>query len=131
VGPGPFRLTVAALSVAVLVAARLASVGGPGSLGAYFIAGYALTMVLNVLVPHVAATVALGIYAPGTATALVLNLPLGCWLVYRSLTEGYVEPSVFAVVGPVTAIGILASIPLLFALGRSLTHSQRRRPAAG
>jgi uncharacterized membrane protein len=123
IGRGPFRFAVAVLSAAVLIAAWLATVGGPRSFGAYFIAGYGLTMALNVFIPHVAATVALRSYAPGTATGLLFNLPLGSLLVYRSLIEGYVEPSVFAIAGPVTVLCIVASIPLLFAAGRKLTLS--------
>ena len=78
-------------------------------------------MVLNALVPHVAATMALCSYAPGTATALLLNLPLGGYLVYRSLTERHVEPSVFLIAGPATTLTIIASIPLLFAAYNQLT----------
>jgi hypothetical protein len=114
----------------VLLAAALASIGGPRSFGAYFIAGYALAMVLNVVIPHLAATITLHTYAPGTATALLLNLPLGGWLVYRSLLEGYVEPTLFAVFGPITVLSIVASIPLLFAAGRKLTLSSSKQPPA-
>ena len=121
VGSNPFRFAVVVLSVAVLVAASLASIGGARSVGAYFIAGYAVAMVLNVLIPHVAATIALRAYAPGTATALLFNLPLGSLLVYRSLKEGYVEPKVFAISAPVTVLCMGAAIPLLFAAGKKLT----------
>jgi hypothetical protein len=120
VQPAVFRFAVAVLSIAALLAAWLAAVGGPGSFGAYFIAGYALAMGLNVLAPHLAATLALRKYAPGTATGLLFNLPLGGWLLYRALMEGYVDPGVFLYSGPLTVLCILASIPLLFALGRKL-----------
>ena len=129
VSSGAFRFGAVVLSVAVLVAALLASLGGPQSFGAYFISGYALTMVLNALIPHVVATIALRVYAPGTATALLFNLPLGGWLVYRSLVEGYVEPKVFAIAGPATVVCIIASIPLLFAIGTKLTNASRRTRA--
>lgn len=120
VQPSVFRFAVAVLTGAVLLAAWLATVGGPGSFGAYFISGYALAMALNVLVPHLVATLALRKYAPGTATGLLFNLPLGGWLLYRALTEGYVDPGVFLYSGPITVLCILASIPLLFALGKKL-----------
>ena len=119
------RFGAVVLSVVVLVAALLASIGGAQSFGAYFISGYALAMALNVLVPHVVATVALRVYAPGTATALLFNLPLGGWLVYRSLVEGYVVPKIFAIAGPATVVGIIASIPLLFVIGKKLTNASR------
>jgi len=129
VSAGAFRFGAVVLSIAVLVAAQLASMGGAKSFGAYFISGYALAMALNAFVPHVIATFALRVYAPGTATALLLNLPLGGWLVYRSLVEGYLEPKVFAVTGPVTVVCIVASIPLLFAIGAKVTNASRKMRA--
>jgi hypothetical protein len=54
-----FRFGAGVLSVAALGAALLASIGGSQSFGACFISGYALAMLLNVFVPHVAATIAL------------------------------------------------------------------------
>ena len=126
VSSGAFRFGAVVLSVVVLVAALSASIGGARSVGAYLISGYALAMVLNVFIPHVVATIALRAYAPGTATALLFNLPLGGWLVYRSLIEGYVEPRVFAVAGPITVVCLIASIPLLFAIGTKLTNASRR-----
>jgi len=130
VTPGAFRFAVAVLSVAVVVAAWLASAGGARSCGAYFVTGYALAMVLNVIVPHVGECIALRSYAPGAATALLLNLPLGGWLVYRSLAEGYVDASVFVVSGPVTVACIVASIPLLFAAGESFAPAPRKRSSS-
>ena len=123
VSAGAFRFGAVVLSIAVLVAALLASIGGAQSVGAYFIAGFALAMTLNVFVPHVIATIALRVYAPGTATALLFNLPLGGWLVYRSLVEGYVEPTTFAIAGPAIVVCMLGSIPLLFAIGKRVTRS--------
>ncbi|MBD8871958.1 HXXEE domain-containing protein [Rhodanobacter sp. DHB23] len=118
VDAGPFRFAAAVLSLAALLAAWLAGVGGAHSVGAYLIAGYAAAMVLNVFLPHLAATVALRAYAPGTATALLFNLPLGGWLVYRSLAEHRVEPSVFAVSGPLTVLGIAVFGASLLWLGQ-------------
>jgi uncharacterized membrane protein YraQ (UPF0718 family) len=54
----------------------LNSIGGSQSIGAYFLAGYALVMLLNIFIPYEAATVALRSYVPGTATALLFNMPL-------------------------------------------------------
>ena len=127
VGAGAFRFAAAVLSFVALLAAWLASAGGAHSLGAYFIAGYAAAMLLNVLVPHVAATVALRAYAPGTATALLCNLPLGGWLVYRSLAERWIEPSVFAVSGPLTALGVAILGASLIRLGNRYAAAWHRR----
>lgn len=124
---GSFRVAAAVLSFVALLAAWCASIGGAHSLGAYFIAGYAAAMVLNVFLPHVAATLALRAYAPGTATALLCNLPLGSWLLYRSFAERRIEPSVFAVSGPLTVLGIAAlGVSLLWLGNRWVAASGKR-----
>lgn len=128
---GSFRFVAAVLSLVALLVAWLASVGGTHSLGAYLIAGGAAAMVLNVFLPHVVATVALRAYAPGPATALLFNLPLGGWLVYRSLAEHWVEPSVFAVSGPLTVLGIAALGAALLWLGNRLTAAGRHPSRGG
>ena len=77
-------------------------------------------MVLNAIVPQFAATIAVRSYAPGTATALLLDLPPGAWLLYRAITTGFVDGRVFSYVGPVVVLCVVASITLLPALGRKL-----------
>jgi hypothetical protein len=117
---GAFRFAITILSIAVLLAAWLAISGGAGSFGVYFMAGYVLTMLVNILVPHLGSTIILRQYAPGTATALLFNLPLGSWLLYLFFSTGSIDPAVFIYAGPLTLLGILASLPLLFAIGKKL-----------
>jgi len=121
VSAASFRFAVTILSLAVLVGTGLAVIGGKHSFGAYFLAGYALAMVFNVFVPHVIVSVALRTYAPGTATALLLNLPLGSWFIYQSLAGGYIKSSVYLISGPFTVLALGVSIPLLFYLGNWFT----------
>jgi hypothetical protein len=120
VGADEFRFAVAALSVALVIIVAAASLAGPASLPAYMLSGYVLAMVLNVVAPHVVATIAMRRYMPGTATALLFNLPLGGLFLQRALAEGYIEPGVFVWSGPAVALAIAASIPPLFAIGRKL-----------
>jgi hypothetical protein len=120
VEPVEFRFAVAVLSVLLVLVAAAASLAGAGSVGAYLMAGYVLAMVLNVLMPHVLATVVMRKYMPGTATALLLNLPLGALYLRQALSEQNIQPGVFAWSGPLIVLFIVASIPALFALGRKL-----------
>ena len=120
VGATEFRFAVAVLSAALVGIVVAASVAGPGSLAAYLLSGYVLAMVLNVLVPHLVAMVATRKYMPGTATAILFNLPLGCLFLKRALSENYIEFKVFAWSGPAIALTVAASIPLLFAVGRKV-----------
>ncbi len=118
-----FRFAVAVLTLLAIASATLVTVQGRASVGAYPVAGYALAMLLNVLVPHVAASVALRRYVPGTATALLLILPVTVGLLAHACREGYVEPRAFLIFGPMIVIGIVASIPLLFWIGRVFSRS--------
>lgn len=118
VGKREFRFAVAALSALLVAIAAAASAAGAGSIAAYLMAGYVLAMVLNVLVPHLLATLSMRKYMPGTATALLLNLPLGVLYLRQALLEGRIELGVFAWSGPLTVLAIVASIPVLFSLGR-------------
>lgn len=120
VGAREFRFAVIVLSAAAYGAAYFAMVGGRESVGAYIVVGAALAMLLNVAFPHLLATLVLRRYAPGTGTALLLNLLVTVLLLREAIVEGYIRLHVFAWAGPLVVIVILASIPVLFAIGKRL-----------
>ena len=117
-----FRLAAVFFSAMLVILTTIASLSHPQSVAAYLMAGYVLAMLLNVLAPHLLATLFTRSYMPGTATAVLLNLPLGLLYLHRALSEHSVEPHVFFWSGPLTVLTILASIPALFALA-SKFHS--------
>ncbi|QQR75017.1 MAG: HXXEE domain-containing protein [Holophagales bacterium] len=125
VGAGEFRVAVAALSALLVALAGGASFAGPRSLAATLFAGYVSAMLANVLVPHLLATIAMRRPMPGTATAVALNLPLGVWFLRRALAEGYVDGPTLAWAAPLSALSLVLSIPLLFALGRRVVAPRR------
>lgn len=125
VGAAEFRFAVVVLTLLAYTAAALAAVYGRESAGAYFLSGYALAMLLNVLFPHVIATVFMRRYAPGTLTALLLNLPVTILLLRQGLQEGYIQLQKFTWAGPLVVLGLLAAIPVLFALGKRLSKLKK------
>lgn len=120
VAPPVFRCAVMLLSAVFVVITTWASLSSPGSVALYIMAGYVLAMVLNVLAPHVLASVFMRRYMPGTATAVLLNLPLGVWYLHRAVAEQSIELSAFYWAGPLVVLTIVALLPGLFALGRRL-----------
>src|SRR5215469_7345363 len=66
VGRGEFRFAVGILTVLAYLAVGLSVSSGKESPGTYLLAGYALAMLLNVVFPHVLATIAMRRYVPGT-----------------------------------------------------------------
>jgi len=75
-------------------------------------------MVLNVFLPHVLMTVFSHSYMPGTATALLLNLPLGSLFIFRAIAEHQVKLVAFCWTAPLTVLAMLMLLPVLFSLGR-------------
>ena len=118
IGMFEFRFSVTVLTLIAYIMAYLSMTGGKGSIGAYLVSGYALAMFLNVIFPHLIATLLMRRYAPGTATAIVLNLPITSMLLYQGFEEGFIDKSVFIYVGPLVVFGILLLIPCLFFMGR-------------
>lgn len=128
VGAGEFRLAVGILTVLAYLVAGLATISGKGSVGTYLLAGYALAMLLNVVFPHVLATIALRRYTPGTATAVLLNLPITILLLATAIQSGSIHMAAFLWVGPLVTGGLLGALPLLFALGRWLFSLRKAHP---
>jgi hypothetical protein len=81
-----FRFAAAVQSLLLVLLATAAFLSAPQGLAAYGFAGYVFAMLVNVFAPHVLASIVLRKYMPGTATALVLNLPLG--VVFRKVRTG-------------------------------------------
>jgi len=109
-----FHFAVGFLSLLLLVFAGGAYWQGPGSLWAYLFSGYAFAMVANVFVPHIVASISTRSYMPGTATAVLLNLPLGIWFLVLGIRTGFVRLSTLYWAAPLVAVGLAVSIPLLF-----------------
>lgn len=123
--PAPvFRFAAGVLSLGFVAVTLAATLSPAGSVSAYLMAGYVLAMLLNVLAPHVLASVVLRHYMPGTATAVLLNLPLGSLYLRRALLERFVEPQMFRWAGPLVVAGLLVAMPLLFALGRGVHRTR-------
>ena len=117
VAASTFRFAVAVLTVLAPLCVGLALWQGKESLGAYLVCGYALAMLLNVVVPHLAGSLALGRYVPGTASAVLLNFPATTWLLHEAFAQSYISTERFLVAGPMVVIGLVALIPALFWFG--------------
>jgi hypothetical protein len=123
---GEARFVLLVLTILGYVCVWLSAAGNLA--GTYLTCGYALVMLLNVFIPHVAATIALREYAPGTATAVLLNFPVTCLLLRRALLERRITLRTLSWVAPAVILAILGLIPLLFLLSRWLLGGRKRRP---
>ena len=72
----------------------------------------------DAIVPHLLAMIVLRTYMPGAATGLLLNLPLGTWLMRDGLSQQWITLPRFIWVAPMVALALVAAIPLSFAASR-------------
>lgn len=120
VAPGVFRFAVSVLTVLAFAVTWLSAVSGKQTVWTYLVFGSMVTTLGNVLIPHVAVSVARRSYMPGVATAVTLNLPVLSLLVVMALREGYVSGAKAAEYSVGVAGLVLLFIPALFKIGRSL-----------
>jgi hypothetical protein len=120
VAPGVFRFAVVILTLLAYLVTALSFWSGRETVWTYLVFGYMAAMLANVLVPHIAASMATRSYMPGLATGVVLNLPILSLLMALALRQGYVSGWKAATYCAGVA-GLLAiSIPALFKLGKNL-----------
>jgi hypothetical protein len=120
VTPGSFRFTVVVLTVLAFAVTGLSAGSGKQTVWTYLAFGYIAAVLANVLIPHLALTVALRSYMPGIATAVALNLPVLSLLVVLAIREGYVSGWKAAAYSVGVAGILLASIQILFKTGKNL-----------
>lgn len=120
-----FRIAVACFSALLVVlttfGTRAAASRTTGHVSAYLMAGYSLAMALNAVVPHALLTLVTRRYMPGTATGLLLNLPIGALYIRLTVEHGAIAWPIFLWAGPLIVLGFLVSLPLFFAVARRLS----------
>lgn len=84
------RLVLLMLTALAFAITALSAKKGPQSVWAYLTFGYIVAMWVNVLVPHLPASVMFWSYTPGVVTAVLINLPVMSYLAVRGLAEQWV-----------------------------------------
>lgn len=120
VTPGTFRFAITVLTVLAFAVTWLSVLSGRQTVWTYLAFGYMAAALANVLIPHIALTVALRSYMPGVATAVALNLPVLSLLVVLAIREGYVSGWKATAYSVCVAGMLLASIQILFKAGKIL-----------
>lgn len=112
-----FRVAAAAIAALFWAAALALAAGVPAG---PVVAGFALAMIFNAFVPHLALTVALRRYHPGTATGLLLVVPAAAAFLAAVDAAARIGEPAFAAGALAGAALLAASLPLLARLGRHL-----------
>jgi hypothetical protein len=120
VAPGVFRFSVLVFTLLAFAVTWLSVLTGKQTVWTYLFFGYMVAMLANVLIPHVAVSIAMRRYMPGVATGVLLSLPLLSLMVLLALREGYVSSWKAAAYSIGLSGLLLLSIPALFRLGTFL-----------
>jgi hypothetical protein len=115
-----FYAALAGATIFPLILVLIATTGKPSKLKFYLVALVQAQVCLNVFVPHVPAAFVLGGYAPGLATAVIINLPFSVYFFRRSLRESHVTRRGLLIMLLVALPLLLLSVRLLYAFGASL-----------
>lgn len=90
------------------------------SKAAYVLTGLFAIVLLNVLFPHLLASIFFVTYAPGVVTGLVFNLPVTLYLISRAIREQFVEPKMLPKATAYVAMPAVSFIALLFYVGSAI-----------
>jgi hypothetical protein len=126
---GPVRWGQFAFASAVLVGLTFvltwaAVRSGRESVAVYLAMGLALTMLINVVYPHVGATIHLGRYGPGLVTGLFINLPVMSFLLWWAVREAYITGPTFLLAAGPMLLAAAAGWLLLLYTGSILLQSR-------
>ena len=82
--PNEFRFAVIIVTaIGYLLTFQYFVFGADYAAAKYIYLGFILVMVVNVFFPHLIATIVLKKYAPGLITGLMLNAPLGVYILFK------------------------------------------------
>lgn len=119
-----FSFACAVLFALVYIMISFGVRGEPESLSVYLVAGLAVVMLANVIIPHLGATLQMRVYAPGLITSLLLNLPVAFFLIHRAFADNYISIERFAIAAVLSVIVAAVVWPLLFVLGRRILGNE-------
>jgi hypothetical protein len=119
IGTTEFRVAVLILTLLALALTVWSARTRQQSFATYTLAGFLFAMLLNVVF-HVAATSGLRQYAPGVVTAVLINLPVMGYLLWRMFQEEWVSWPKALLAFIVVPLAMLLLIPALLWIGRSV-----------
>ncbi|MCL2344037.1 MAG: HXXEE domain-containing protein [Firmicutes bacterium] len=92
----------------------------------YLYFGFLGAMIINVLFPHLAATVVMKRYAPGLITGVTLILPINGLIIYFALKYHVIDWTMLVISTAFVGILLLLILRPLFRLGKLVKEYQQR-----
>jgi len=113
-----FRFAVMMITIFALLATSAIIMFHQTPISTYIYFGFLGAMMINVVFPHVIATIALKRYAPGLASGILLILPINSGIIFKSINANIV--SFIDVIASTIIVGIvlLICLPILLKIGK-------------
>jgi len=87
-------------------------------LSKYLMSGVLISVLFNVFMPHLVATIITSQYVPGLISGMLLNIPVTIYLLWRGLNERFFKIKTLILAGVGFALVAFPLLQLFFALGR-------------
>lgn len=117
VAPHAFHFAVLIITILAFLASSLIILYPESDLFRFIYFGFLGAMMINVLFPHLAATIALRRYMPGLFTGLFLLLPVNMLIMVTAIRYQIIDWTRILIATAGMGIILLALLPVLFKLG--------------
>lgn len=122
---GEFVFATAVMLLFLYLITYLSSSAEPESLSIYLLCGLALVMIVNLVIPHLGATITQRRYAPGLGTSLFLVLPVGVSLLWQAFALELISMPSYFMAGVGMLLGTAVIWPALFHIGRRMLGKKK------
>jgi len=118
VEPKEFIFAVMIVTLLAYLSTFVAMAAPSIRLGRVVFFGFLGAMILNALVPHLAATIVLRRYAPGLLTGVALLVPVDSTILFQAMAAGKLSLGELVLSTAAVAAALLVLLPVFFRLGR-------------
>jgi hypothetical protein len=116
VGEFEFRFAIGLLTFLIyIILYYCAKTDNPFS--KYLLGGMLIMILLNVFIPHVAASILTGHLVPGVVSGVLLNIPVTVYLLWKGLEKGFFNKRILIIGGVGFGIITMPLLMLCFKLG--------------
>lgn len=123
VTPSEFHFAVLVITILAYLSALSFLYMPESNLAKWIFIGFLGSMIINVIFPHLIATVLMKKYAPGLLTGLLLNLPINILVINQMFLKNLIIWKEVVISTFLVGIFLLVWIPLLFKIGRNIIPS--------
>jgi hypothetical protein len=115
-----FRFALVVLTSLAVVITALLYTSGRQSIPSYLYFAFNFGMLVNVFMPHLAATIALKKYCPGLLTGILVLIPTTSLILWHGYQHQYfLFPLFWYITIPFAGL-VIGSIPVLFKVGKGI-----------